>query len=41
MDHVAIRYLMAEKEAKLTFIRCILLLQKFGVDVKDQRGCEN
>jgi len=40
-DHVALRYLMAKKDAKPRLIRWVLLLQEFDFEVKDRRGCEN
>lgn len=36
-----LRYLMANKEAKLRLIRCILLLQDFNFEEKNQKSCEN
>jgi len=40
-DHAALRYLMANNDAKQRLIRWVLLLQEFDFEVKDRRGCEN
>ncbi|XP_015169224.1 uncharacterized protein [Solanum tuberosum] len=40
-DHAALRYVMANKDAKPRLIRWVLLLQEFDFEVKDRRGCEN
>ena len=40
-DHVAIRYLIAKKEAKPTLIRWVLLLQEFDPEIKDKKGSGN
>lgn len=41
IDRVALRYLMAKKDAKQRFIRWVLMLQEFEFEVKDRTGCEN
>ena len=41
IDHVAIRYLMAKKDAKLRLIRWVLFLQEFDVEIKEKKGNSN
>jgi hypothetical protein len=40
-DHVAIKYLLAKKDAKPRLICWILLLQEFDVEICDKNGVEN
>ena len=41
MDRSTIKYLTTKKDAKPCFIRRVLLLQEFYVEIKDKKGLEN
>ena len=41
IDHAAIKYLMAKKEAKPRLIKWVLLLQEFDLEIKAKKGCDN
>lgn len=40
-DHVAIKYLMKNKDAKPRLIRWVLLLQEFDLQIVDRKGVDN
>ena len=37
-DHVAIKYMMAKKDAKLRLIKWVLLLQEFDLEIKERKA---
>ena len=41
IDHAAVKYLMAKKEAKPRLIRWVLLLQEFDLEIKYKKGRDN
>ena len=40
-DHLAIKYLLAKKDAKPRLIHWVLLLQEFYLEIRDKKGFEN
>jgi len=41
VDHAALKHLMKKFDSKLHFIRWVLLLQKFDLEIKDKTGLTN
>nr|GEW84305.1 reverse transcriptase domain-containing protein [Tanacetum cinerariifolium] len=40
-DHSALKYLLSKQDAKPRLLRCVLLLQKFDIIIRDKKGMEN
>ena len=40
-DHSALKYLLKKKKSKARFIRWVLLLQDFDIQIRDKKGVEN
>ena len=41
VDHAAIKYLMAKKDAKPRLIRWVLLFKEFNLEIKEKKGSAN
>ena len=41
MDHSALKYLLTKQNAKARFIRWVLILQEFNLQIRDKKGVEN
>nr|GFB20959.1 reverse transcriptase domain-containing protein [Tanacetum cinerariifolium]GFB20989.1 reverse transcriptase domain-containing protein [Tanacetum cinerariifolium] len=41
MDHSALKYLLSKQDAKLRFIRWVLLLQEFNIIIRDKKRTES
>ena len=40
-DHSTLKYLLTKQNAKARFIRWVLLLHKFNLQIRDKKGVEN
>jgi hypothetical protein len=40
-NHVVLKYLLMKKDVKPCLIQWILLLQEFGLEIRDKKGIEN
>ena len=41
IDHAAIKYLITKADSKPRLIRWVLLIQEFGIVIKDKKGFKN